>query len=136
MGRKNCCENVRAETGTQGTAEKALEKLQVSRLEAFKNTTCLVIATTGGSQTQELRGRFPQDNLILEDFIPFHEVMPLADVYVTNGGCGGVLLTIEHKLPMVVASVHEGNIEINAGWNIFNWASIRARNYPMRNKTV
>jgi len=33
---------------------------------------------------------------------------------VTNGGYGGVLLSIQNKLPMVVAGVHEGKNEINA----------------------
>ena len=40
--------------------------------------------------------------------------MPYADVYVTNGGYGGVLLSIQNQLPMVVAGVHEGKNEINA----------------------
>jgi len=40
--------------------------------------------------------------------------MPHVDAYVTNGGYGGVLLSIQNKLPMVVAGVHEGKNEINA----------------------
>jgi UDP:flavonoid glycosyltransferase YjiC (YdhE family) len=40
--------------------------------------------------------------------------MPYADVYVTNGGYGGTLLSIQNQLPMVVAGVHEGKNEINA----------------------
>lgn len=99
---------------TQGTVEKDSEKLLIPTLEAFKNSDCLVIVTTGGSQTQELKARYPQDNILIEDFIPFDDVMPYADVYVTNGGYGGVLLSIQHKLPMVVAGVHEGKNEINA----------------------
>ena len=99
---------------TQGTVEKDVEKLLVPTLEAFKNTDTLVICTTGGSQTAELRLRFPQKNLIIEDFIPFACVMPYANVYITNGGYGGVMLGIENKLPMVVAGVHEGKNEINA----------------------
>ena len=92
---------------TQGTVEKDIEKLLIPTLEAFKNSDCLVIVTTGGSQTPELRTRYSQENIIIEDFIPFDQVMPLADVYVTNGGYGGVLLSIQHKLPMVVSGVHE-----------------------------
>lgn len=99
---------------TQDTVEKDPEKILVPTLEAFKDTDCLVIATTGGSQTQELKNWYPHTNLIIEDFIPFHEVMPYADVYVTNGGYGGVMLGIENKLPLVVAGIHEGKNEINA----------------------
>jgi len=40
--------------------------------------------------------------------------MPFCHVYVTNGGYGGVLLSIQNKLPLVTAGVHEGKNEINA----------------------
>lgn len=99
---------------TQGTVEKDVEKLIVPALEAFKNSDYLVIATTGGSQTQELRNRYLQPHFTIEDFISFDEIMPYTDVYITNGGYGGVLLGIQQGLPMVVAGIHEGKNEINA----------------------
>lgn len=99
---------------TQGTVEKDVEKLLVPTLEAFKNSNTLVVCTTGGSKTKELKERYPQYNIIIEDFIPFGDVMPYADVYITNGGYGGVMLGIENKLPLVVAGVHEGKNDINA----------------------
>ena len=99
---------------TQGTVEKDVEKLLVPTLEAYKDSDTLVICTTGGSMTKELRKRFPQSNIIIEDFIPFDSIMPYAKVYITNGGYGGVMLGIENKLPMVVAGVHEGKNEICA----------------------
>lgn len=99
---------------TQGTAERNTEKIIVPVLEAFKDSEFLVIATTGGSQTRELRERYPQDNLIIEDYVPFDDVMPYADVFITNGGYGGVMMGISHGLPMVVAGIHEGKNEINA----------------------
>jgi len=105
---------------TQGTVEKDVSKIIEPTLEAFKDSTYLVIVTTGGSQTNELRAKFPQSNFIIEDFIPFNEVMPYCDVYITNGGYGGVMLGIEHGLPLVVAGVHEGKNEINARVGYFN----------------
>jgi MGT family glycosyltransferase len=105
---------------TQGTVEKDVTKLLVPTLEAFKNTNTLVICTTGGSQTAELRKAYPHNNLIIEDFIPFNEVMPYANAYITNGGYGGVMLGIENKLPLVVAGVHEGKNEICARVGYFN----------------
>lgn len=99
---------------TQGTVEKNPEKLLVPVLEAYKNTDTLVVCTTGGSDTAALRKKYPYDNIIIEDFIPFGEIMPYSDVYITNGGYGGVMLGIEHRLPMVVAGVHEGKNEIAA----------------------
>lgn len=99
---------------TQGTVEKDVTKLLVPALEAFKNTDTLVICTTGGSQTAELKQAYPQKNLIIEDFIPFGDIMPYANVYITNGGYGGVMLGIQNKLPLVLAGVHEGKNEICA----------------------
>lgn len=99
---------------TQGTVEKDVQKLLVPTLEAFKDTDTLVVCTTGGGDTEKLRQQYPQHNIIIEDFIPFGDVMPYADVYITNGGYGGVMLGIENKLPLVVAGVHEGKNEICA----------------------
>lgn len=106
---------------TQGTVEKDVKKLLVPTLEAFKNTSTLVVCTTGGSGTQELQKQFPQSNIIIKDFIPFSQVMPYADVYITNGGYGGVMLGIENKLPLVVAGVHEGKNEICARVGYFKY---------------
>lgn len=105
---------------TQGTVEKDAGKIIVPTLEAFKNTDTLVIATTGGSGTGDLQKAYPYDNLIIEDFIPFGDIMPYANVYVTNGGYGGVLLGIQNGLPLVVAGVHEGKNEICARVGYFN----------------
>ncbi|WP_336516416.1 glycosyltransferase [Pollutibacter soli] len=99
---------------TQGTVEKDIKKLIIPTLEAFKGTEVLVIVTTGGSETEMLRNKYSHENIIIEDYISFYDVMPYADVYVTNGGYGGVMLGIEHQLPMVVAGVHEGKNEIAA----------------------
>ena len=100
---------------TQGTVEKDIEKILVPTLEAFADDPdTLVIATTGGSRTAELRDRFPQGHFIIEDFIDFHSVMPYANTYITNGGYGGVMLGLQHNLPIVAAGVHEGKNEIAA----------------------
>jgi len=99
---------------TQGTIERDVEKIIIPALEALKDSDTLVIATTGGSSTAELQKKYPQQNIIIADFIPFSEIMPYADAYITNGGYGGVMLGIENKVPMVVAGVHEGKNEINA----------------------
>lgn len=98
---------------TQGTIEKDPEKLLVTVLEAYQQSDYLVVATTGGSKTDELRKRFPYHNVVIEDFIPFEEILGHASVFITNGGYGGVMLSIENYVPMVVAGVHEGKNEIN-----------------------
>lgn len=106
---------------TQGTVEKDIHKLLVPTLEAFKNTSTLVVCTTGGSGTAELKAKYPHHNIIIKDFIPFCEVMPYADAYITNGGYGGVMLGIQNRLPLVVAGVHEGKNEICARVGYFKY---------------
>ncbi|MPR36131.1 glycosyltransferase [Salmonirosea aquatica] len=105
---------------TQGTVERNPEKLLVPSISAFtEDPATLVIVTTGGSFTEELRKRFPQKNIQIHDFIDFAAIMPMADVFVTNAGYGGVLMAARHGLPMVVAGVHEGKSEIAARVNYF-----------------
>jgi UDP:flavonoid glycosyltransferase YjiC (YdhE family) len=99
---------------TQGTVEKDIQKILEPTLRAFRHTDVLVVASTGGSGTGELREKYASENVIIEDFIPFNRVMPYASVFVTNGGYGGTLLSIENRLPLVAAGVHEGKNEVCA----------------------
>lgn len=120
---------------TQGTVEKDTAKLIIPTLEAFKNTGFLVIATTGGSNTEELKARYPQRNIIIiEANIPFDQVMPHADVFVTNGGYGGTLYGIKHKLPMVAAGVHEGKSEVCARIGYFEYGINLNTEHPEPNE--
>jgi MGT family glycosyltransferase len=119
---------------TQGTAEKDVNKIIVPALEAFRNSNTLVVCTTGGSQTLKLRTKYASENLIIEDYIPFNDVMPYADVYITNGGYGGVMLSIGNGLPMVVAGVHEGKNEICARVGYFKYGINLKTETPLPNQ--
>ena len=99
---------------TQGTVEKDTKKLIEPTIEAFKDTNTLLIVTTGGTNTNNLRSRYPQDNIIIEDFIPFDSLMPHIDAYVSNGGYGGTIMSIINNVPIVAAGVHEGKNEVCA----------------------
>lgn len=99
---------------TQGTFERDSSKLIIAALEAFKGSEYLVVVTTAGANTQALREAYPHPNIIIEDFIPFDAIMPYADVFVSNGGYGGVMYSVCHELPMVTAGIHEGKNEICA----------------------
>lgn len=97
---------------SQGTVEKNLDNLIIPALEAFKESEYLLIVTTGHNQTMALREKYPYDNIIIEDYIPNNEIMPLMDLYITNGGYGGVIQALNYKLPIVAAGVFEGKNEI------------------------
>jgi len=115
---------------TQGTVERDSKKLLVPVLEAFQNTEYLVVITTGGNDTAILRQQYQADNIIIEDFIPFDDIMPYANVYITNGGYGGVMLSIENEVPLVVAGMHEGKNEINARVGYFKLGVDLKTEYP------
>ncbi|WP_439490271.1 glycosyltransferase [Algoriphagus sp.] len=106
---------------TQGTFEKDFTKLTEPTLQAFQDTDVLVIVATAGNGTKELREKYASENIIIENFIPFNDVMPFVHVFVTNGGYGGTLLSIYNQVPMVAAGVHEGKIEICSRIGYFNY---------------
>ena len=97
---------------TQGTVEKNLNNLIIPTIEAFKGGENLLIVTTGGNQTETLQQRYKFENIIIEDFIPYKDIMPYAHVYVTNGGYGGVMQSLNYGLPIVAAGLFEGKNEI------------------------
>jgi UDP:flavonoid glycosyltransferase YjiC (YdhE family) len=99
---------------SQGTFEPDHSKLIIPVLEGLKNDDYLLIVVTGYHHTEELRKKYQQDNIIIEDFIDFDLIMPQTDIYITNGGYGGTLLAIDYALPMVAAGINEGKNEICA----------------------
>jgi MGT family glycosyltransferase len=106
---------------TQGTVEGDTTKIIEPTLEAFKDSDTFVIATTGGNRTDYLKAKYPYANLIIEDYIPFSEVMPHANVYITNGGYSGTLLSIKNRLPIVAAGIHEGKAEVCSRIGFFKY---------------
>ncbi|MCB5290937.1 glycosyltransferase [Arthrobacter sp. SO3] len=100
---------------SQGTVDnRDPAKLMVPTIEALKGTDALIIVATGGAGTEELRRRYPQPNVVVEDYIDFARVFPFTDVFVTNGGFGGVLLSLSHGVPLVTAGLNEGKNDVNA----------------------
>lgn len=100
---------------SQGTVDNTdPTKLIVPTLQALGNGTHVVVATTGGVQTTELRRQFEAPNIIIEDFIDFDALFPHADVFVTNGGYGSILAAFRHGVAVVGAGTREGKNDNNA----------------------
>jgi UDP:flavonoid glycosyltransferase YjiC (YdhE family) len=100
---------------TQGTVDnKDPSKLIVPTIEALSETDTLVVVSTGSSGTSELRHRYAADNIVIEDYIDFDAALKHADAYVTNGGFGGVMLSLANGVPLVCAGIKEGKNDVNA----------------------
>jgi UDP:flavonoid glycosyltransferase YjiC (YdhE family) len=100
---------------SQGTVDNSdPTKLIVPTLEALAGTRHVVVATTGGVQTAELRRRFAAPNVIVEDFVDFDALFPHVDAFVCNGGYGSILTAFRHGVPVVGAGKREGKNDNNA----------------------
>ncbi len=105
---------------SQGTVDnKDPGKLIVPALEALKDTSALLVVTTGHGDTAGLRQRYPQDNIIVEDFVDFDFIFNHTDLFITNGGYGSVLLSLSKGVPVLGAGVKEGKNDVNAHVDYF-----------------
>jgi UDP:flavonoid glycosyltransferase YjiC (YdhE family) len=100
---------------TQGTVDNLDQnKLIIPALEAVKDMDALVIVATGGRGTAALQARYPQPNIVVRDYVDFAHVFDFTDVFITNGGFGGVQLSLSKGVPLVVSGINEGKSDVNA----------------------
>lgn len=100
---------------SQGTVDNDdPAKLIVPTLDALAHSPHVVVATTGGKNTAELRARYQQQNIVIEDFLPFETLFPHTSVFVTNGGFGSTLAAFRRGVPVVTAGKREGKNDLNA----------------------
>jgi UDP:flavonoid glycosyltransferase YjiC (YdhE family) len=97
---------------TQGTVATDADNLIRPSLAALAEEDVLVVAVTGGSDPATVGP--PPDNARIERFIPFSELLPHVDLYLTNGGFGGVQLALAEGIPIVAAGTTEDKLEVNA----------------------
>ncbi|WP_426939227.1 glycosyltransferase [Pseudarthrobacter sp. S3] len=100
---------------TQGTVDNLdQDKLIVPALEEVKDMDALVIVATSGHGTEALTARFAQPNVVVRDYVDFAEVFDFTDCFITNGGFGGVQLSLSKGVPLVVSGINEGKSDVNA----------------------
>ncbi len=100
---------------SQGTVDNTdPTKLIVPTLEALAGGPYVVVATTGGVQTPELRSRFAAPNVVIEDFIDYDALFPHLDVVVSNCTVGSVHGAMRHGVPVVGAGRSEGKNDVAA----------------------
>jgi MGT family glycosyltransferase len=98
---------------TQGTIANAdLTQLVRPTLEALADEHVLVVVSTGG-RPLEVLGRLPA-NARAAEYLPYDELLPRTDVFVTNGGYGGVQYALRYGVPIVVTGGQEDKPEVGA----------------------
>lgn len=50
----------------------------------------------------------------MRDYVDFAHVFEFTDVFITNGGFGGVQLSLSMGVPLVVSGINEGKSDVNA----------------------
>lgn len=97
---------------TQGTVATNARELIAPTLQALADIDVLVIAA-GVKDTTALGLDPPPDNARVEPFVAFKPLLPHVDLYVTNGGFGGVQFALAHGVPIVAGGTTEDKPEIN-----------------------
>ena len=64
--------------------------------------------------TEGLQARYKQPNVVVRDYVDFAHVFEFTDVFITNGGFGGVQLSLSKGVPLVVSGINEGKSDVNA----------------------
>lgn len=100
---------------SQGTIATDLSRLVVPAARALAGEDVLVVATTSGQDPEDvLPLRERPANLRLDRFLPYGQVLRLADAMITNGGYGGVQTALMHGVPLIVSGTTEDRMETNA----------------------
>jgi len=98
---------------TQGTvANKDYAQVIAPTLEALAGEDVLVTVATGGRPLDTLPP-LPA-NARAAEFLPYDELLPRTDVFVTNGGYGGVQYALRYGLPIVATGGKEDKPEVGA----------------------
>jgi MGT family glycosyltransferase len=104
---------------SQGTIDnRDFARLVRPTIEALAGEDVLVVVSTGGSATP--LGAVPA-NVRVAEYLPYDLFLPHVDVYVTNGGYGGVQHALSVGVPLVVAGDTEDKPEVAAR---VEWAGV------------
>jgi UDP:flavonoid glycosyltransferase YjiC (YdhE family) len=96
---------------TQGTvANRDYRQIIAPTLEALAADDVLVVVATGGRPLDTLP-RLPA-NARAAEYLPYDELLPKTDVFVTNGGYGGVQIALRHGVPIVTSGGKEDKPEV------------------------
>lgn len=98
---------------TQGTiANRDHRQVIGPALEGLADEDVLVVVSTGGRPLDTLQPLPP--NARAAEYLPYDDLLPRTDVYLTNGGYGGVQYALRHGVPVVTSGGKEDKPEVGA----------------------
>lgn len=98
---------------TQGTiANRDWAQVVEPSLAALADENVLVVVATGGRPVETLPPL--PDNARAAEMLPYDELLPRTDVFVTNGGYGGVQQALRYGVPVVATGGQEDKPEVGA----------------------
>jgi UDP:flavonoid glycosyltransferase YjiC (YdhE family) len=112
---------------SQGTLRPDLTELVLPTIAARAGAGLQVGVTTGAGSMADLRAGLRHgvpDWLRVARWIPYEDVLPHVDAFVTNGGYTGVTLALAHGVPLVQVGSSEEKAEIGAR---IAWAKVGVR---------
>jgi MGT family glycosyltransferase len=93
---------------TQGTVNNnEAQDLIIPAMEAIQELDCHAIVTTGNSTLTQTLSTYATEKVIIRDFIPYANVIPLADLVISNGGFGSVITSLKYGKPLIIAGHSE-----------------------------
>jgi MGT family glycosyltransferase len=99
---------------SQGTvANTDFDELLMPTIHGLASRDVLVVATTGGRDAAWVQAQLPENARVAE-FLPYDALFEKVDVFVTNGGYGGVHYALGKGVPLVVAGMTEDKAEVSA----------------------
>jgi UDP:flavonoid glycosyltransferase YjiC (YdhE family) len=102
---------------TQGSLRADMTELVVPALRALAGEDVVVVVTSGAASAADVEaaygGPLPA-NARVTPYVPYDELLPLAAVFVTNGGWSGLTTALHHGVPIVQAGSTEEKAENGA----------------------
>ena len=97
---------------TQGTiANKDFAQLVGPTLEALADDDDVIVVVSTGGRPLDTLPALP-DNARAAEYLPYDELLPRTDVFVTNGGYGGVQYALRYGVPIVATGGKEDKPEV------------------------
>ncbi|QPH11449.1 hypothetical protein C2857_003206 [Epichloe festucae Fl1] len=106
----------------QGTVRMDWNDIVIPAMQGLKDRPNTLVVVALGQRGTTLDASIPvPENARVADYLHFDDILPLASVFVGNGGYGGVQTSSAHGTPLVVAGDSEDKPEMCA---IAEWAGV------------